>query len=100
MLKKFKAFGFARLATNAPWMPGVEERARSATDQHSMTDSFFELPVKVVMLSGWGVNFGGGLRESVVAASVIGMFAQRTVGIDMRRKTAVRSMMDEIWICM
>lgn len=52
MLMKLKAFGSARLATRAPWVPGVAETTRLATDQHSRTDSLWALPVIAVMLSG------------------------------------------------
>jgi len=75
-------------------MPGVSDTMKFATDQHSMTDSFFALPVKVVMLSGWGCSFGGGLKVSGVrAASEAGAAAHRNGKKNASKKTVGDSML-------
>lgn len=88
MLMKLKAFGSAKRATRAPWVPGVLEITRLATDQHSSADSLLALPVIVVTLSGWGG--GGGLREE----SEVGAAAQRRGRMDAKRKTVEEIMMN------
>lgn len=85
---KLKAFGSAKRATRAPWVPGVLEITRLATDQHSSADSLLALPVIVVTLSGWGG--GGGLREE----SEVGAAVQRRGRMDAKRSTVEEIMMN------